>query len=213
MKVHYVDAEPISIVFSSLVIKADSLNKAFISIDVFAKKFDLNCKTNGKIVVIHEMNSQNPYMSDFVETHLEPLGLKHGLDYVFVQEELVNGVEGKPSNTFEGKELFDTLHISWLNSKLTKKGCYVSMAVVEDKFAYLFSLSLNVLLDRWNHQVDNIGWTSSRASYLVALKDAISYKGINVKNLDLKYYKVLRGTELVDVRINENLSKNIDNIN
>ena len=213
MKVHYVDAESISIIFSSLVIKADSLNKAFTSIDAFARKFDLNCTTNGKIVVIHEMNSHHPYMSDFVETHLEPLGIKYGIDYTFVSEELFYGVEGRPSDTYEGKELFDTVHISWLNSKLTKKGCYVSLATVEDKFAYLFSLSLNELVDSWNNQVGNIGWTSSRASFLVKLKEAFRAKGVDVEGLDFKNYKILRGTELVDVRIDENFSNNIDNIN
>lgn len=203
MNVQYVDAESISIVFSSLVIKASSLSKSFSTIDEFAQKFDLDCKTNGKLVVIHEMHSHHSYLSEFVTSHLDPLGLKKGIDYTFVLEELFHGVEGRESFTYEGKELTDTLDVPWLNSKMTEEGCHVSMAEEENRFAYLQSLSLSELVACWNKQVGNPGWTSSRAVYLSTLKDAIRSKGVDVKGLTLKKRSVLKGNVLVECKEHE----------
>jgi len=86
MKVHYVDAEMISIKFSSLIINVASLNREKTSISEFTHNHNIICKTNGKLIVMDEMNSHHPTLSEFAESHLQPLGLKNRKDYLFIEE-------------------------------------------------------------------------------------------------------------------------------
>ena len=129
MNVHYLDAELLRIKFASLIINVSSLNEYNTSIKDFIQDNNIKCKTNGKIIVMYEMISSHPFLSDLAKTHLEPLGLEHYKDFVFLQEPMTMGVEGRPSFTKFDQELEDTIDIPWLSSIVTKEGCFVSKAI------------------------------------------------------------------------------------
>ena len=128
MNIQYVDTEWIRVLFSTLVVNAASLVKYDTSIKDFIQDDNIKCKTNGKIIVIYEMMSSHPFLSELATSHLGPLGLKHYKDFIFLQEPMTMGVEGRPSLTKFDQELEGTIDIPWLSSVITKDGCFVSKA-------------------------------------------------------------------------------------
>jgi len=60
-RVDYIDTEWIKVSFSSLVIRADSINRIFGSANSFIRDHKLFAKTNGKLVVLSEMMEPPPW--------------------------------------------------------------------------------------------------------------------------------------------------------
>ena len=198
MKIHYVDAELISIKFSSLIINGASLNREKTIIYEFVQNHNIDCKTNGKLIVMYEMNSHHPTLSEFAKSHLHPLGLKDRKDYLFIEEQLHLGVEGKSNKSHLGREMPETIGIQWLSSKMTKDGCFVYKAsTIGRSNSYLQYLHREELLELWNREVRNNGWTSSRGVFLTDLQQALKGKGIDTTGLGFKDYRRLENNELV----------------
>ena len=197
MNVHYVDAELISIKLSALVINASSLTNQT-TINEFVKKHNLDCKTNGKLIVLYEMNTNRPALTDFVTTHLDPDGLQLDKDYAFVTEQLTIGVEGRDQPPYLDCELEETLNLPWLSSIRTKKGCFVYKTFEPTSTSsYLELKSKEELLDLWNREVKNNGWTSSRGVFLTDLRHALKTKGIDTTGLGFKEYRKIEHGKLV----------------
>ena len=197
MKVRYIDAELISIKFSSLIINASSL-KNQTRINEFVREHDLDCKTNGKLMVMHEMNTNHPALTDFVSTHLTPNGLQLNKDYLFVAEKLSIGVLGRDQPSFLDQELEETLKLPWLSSIRNKKGCFVfKTRETSNTISYLEIKSKEELLELWNREVKNNGWTSSRGVFLTDLRHALKTKGIDTSGLGFKEYRRIEHDKLV----------------
>ena len=197
MKVHYIDAELISIKFSSLVINASSLRNQT-SIIEFVQEHNLDCKTNGKLMVMHEMNTNHPVLTDFVTTHLDPHGLQLDKDYAFVTEQLTIGVEGRDQRFYLDKELEETLKLPWLSSIRNKKGCFVYKTSEPTSTSTCLELkSQKELLELWNREVKNNGWTSSRGVFLTDLRHALKTKGIDTTGLGFKEYRKIEDGKLI----------------
>jgi len=197
MKVQYIDAELISIKFSSLVINASSLINQT-NINEFVKKYNLDCKTNGKLIVMSEMNTNHPALTNLVTTHLAPNGLQLHKDFVFVAEQLTIGVEGRDQSSFLDSELEETLDLPWLSSIRSKKGCFVyKSSNTSFPNSDLLGKSQEELLELWNREVKNNGWTGSRGVFLTDLRHALKTKGIDTTGLGFKEYRRIEHDKLV----------------
>jgi len=197
MNVHYIDAELISIKFSSLIINASSLRNQTTIIE-FVQNHNVDCKTNGKLIVMYEMNTNHPALTDFVTTHLDPDGLKLHKDYAFVSEQLTIGVEGRDQPSFLDQELEETLKLPWLASIRNKDGCFVyKTSEPTSTSSYLELKSQEELLELWNREVKNNGWTSSRGMFLTDLRYALKKKGIDTTGLGFKEYRKIEDGKLV----------------
>jgi len=92
----------------------------------------------------------------------------------------------------------ETINIQWLHSKLTKDGCFVYKASNTRRTKWhLQNKSKEQLLELWNREVKNNGWTSSRGIFLTELKQALKGKGIDTTGLGFKDYRRLENNQLV----------------
>jgi hypothetical protein len=198
MNVNYVDAELLRIRFSSLIINASSLDENKTSIKDFIQDNNINCQTNGKIIVMSEMMSRHPFLSNLAKTHLEPLGLEHYKDFIFLQEPMTMGVEGRGEPFVFDQELEKTLDVPWLSSIVTRQGCFVFKAkIFPIANPHLLDKSKEELLELWNREVKNTGWTSSRGVFLSDLRNVLKSKDIDTSNVSLKQYRRIENDELV----------------
>lgn len=124
MYIEYRDEEQIDIVFSTLIINVDSLNKKGILLENFGKNLNHNCVTNGKLLFFSEMNQPQIMLEEIINELLTPLDLKFGDDYAIGYEQLIYGV-GNTITPLLNKELPELEEINWLNSKITYKGNFV----------------------------------------------------------------------------------------
>lgn len=120
----YLDRERLKISFSTLVIRVSSINERYGRLSDFVRKADLYGVTNGKIYLMAEM-MEPPYgLYNLADSHLIPLGLEEGRDYVFVTEQLALGPD-KNSGSLLDKPVPDLKNISWLDSLITTEGNYI----------------------------------------------------------------------------------------
>lgn len=120
----YLDREKLKISFSTLIIRVSSINKHYGALSGFVKEANLYGVTNGKIHLMAEM-MEPPYgLYNLADTHLIPLGLEEGKDYVFVTEQLALGMT-KDEKSLLDKPIPELEKISWLDSLITAEGNYV----------------------------------------------------------------------------------------
>jgi hypothetical protein len=198
MNVHYLDAELLRIRFASLIINVSRLNECNTSIKDFMRDDGINCETNGKLIVMSEMTSSHPFLSNLAKNHLEPLGLQYYKDFIFLHEPMTAGVEGRGEPFVFYQELEETVDIPWLSSIVTRQGCFVFKA---SNFPIanpnLLDKSREELLELWNREVKNPGWTTSRGVFLSDLQNVLKFKGIDTSNISLKEYRRIENDEFV----------------
>lgn len=131
-KVWYEDAEKLSITFTTLVIRVDSINKKFGSLNDFAKHFALTGLTNGKLFLMAEMMGIAVILNKLVVNHLEPLGLVYGQDMYFTYDQPICDVIDAALPEIN-EELPECKSIPWLGSEISSKGCFVWLIQSESK--------------------------------------------------------------------------------
>lgn len=123
-KQEFLDKDQMTIVFSSLILNVSSVNEKFGALKDFMSKFDLNGQTNGELLIVAEMVSPPYNLINIVETKLQPMGFIHRQDYVFAQEELINGA-GNSYTPYLNQSHPDCKNISWLGSVIKTDGNFV----------------------------------------------------------------------------------------
>lgn len=124
MYIEYRDEDRINIVFSTLIINIESLNKKKILLENFGPNYNYNCVTNGKLLFFSEMNEPSIILHEIISDLLTPLDLKFGEDYVIGHEQLIYGA-GNSVTPLINKGLPELQDINWLDSIITYTGNYV----------------------------------------------------------------------------------------
>jgi hypothetical protein len=120
----YNDDEILEAVCSTLVVRVDSINKAFGSVAKFCEDYNLQGVTNGKLWMTSVMFSLYDSIFEVERNLLEGFNLKEGEDFIYFQDELFYGVKYR-LNENAYKELPATKNINWLKSILLPCGNYV----------------------------------------------------------------------------------------
>ncbi len=123
-KVWYEDTEKLKIVFTTLVISVDSINRVFGPLNQFAKQFTLTGYTNGKLFLMAEMMSNPIELERLIVNHLEPMGMVYGKDMQFTYDQPSYDVIDAVYPDMN-KELPECKSISWLGSEISSTGCNV----------------------------------------------------------------------------------------
>ena len=79
----------VSVVFTTLVIRVDSIKKVYGDFEEFVDKNNLWGQTNNKLYVLAEMNYPAYHLNKIMENTLIPLGLKEGIDYCYLSEQMI----------------------------------------------------------------------------------------------------------------------------
>lgn len=120
----YVDREKLKVVFSTLIIRVDSICKYFGSLKSF---LDSRCNfgvTNGKLMLMYEMNSPPHNLIEFAEDVLMPPGMRVEKDFTFANDQLVYTlVDEAPEHHIH--PMPECKDIPWLGSVVSRKGCFV----------------------------------------------------------------------------------------
>jgi len=125
MNLHYVDSDMLCVKFSTLVVDISALNGKLTSVAEFVNQHNINCKTNGRLLLVHEMRSDFSYLTELVNCCIEPQGLRYNIAYTFIEEQLTRGVDNKQEVDVIDSELPETQNLDWLSSKITEEGCFI----------------------------------------------------------------------------------------
>ena len=109
----YKDSEKLKLVFSGLIIRVDSINRYFGKLRTFLDSHVNYGVTNGKLLLMLEMNSPPHYLIEFSENVLIPLGLKEKEDFIFAEEEMVSSEKIERHST-TNQPNSGCINISWI---------------------------------------------------------------------------------------------------
>jgi hypothetical protein len=124
MYLEYRDEDQINIVFSTLIINVESLNKKKILLENFGSNYNYNCVTNGKLLFFSEMNQSSMMLNEIISDLLTPLNLILNEDYAIGYEQLIYGA-GNRITPLLNKSLPELEDVKWLGSKITYEGNFV----------------------------------------------------------------------------------------
>jgi hypothetical protein len=123
-KITYVDKEKLKVVFSSMIIRVDSICKYFGSLKSFLESHPRFGVTNGKLLVMAEMNCPPHYLIEFAEDVLMPSGMRVLKDFTFANDQLVYAlVDEAPEHHIH--PIPECEDIPWLGSVVSRKDCFV----------------------------------------------------------------------------------------
>ncbi len=120
MGIAYVDKEELPIYFFAMVIRVRSINRKVGSVEAFHRLLDREMLTNGKLLLMFEMVYPPIDFPVIWEEFLSPRGFKIDTDIVFLEEQLVHGVDGAEScypDEIPGSE-----EIPWLKTRVSEDG-------------------------------------------------------------------------------------------
>lgn len=124
MYIEYRDEDQINIVFSTLIINVESLNKKKILLENFGSNYNYNCVTNGKLLFFSEMNQSSMMLNEIISDLLTPLNLILNEDYAIGYEQLIYGA-GNRITPLLNKSLPELEDVKWLGSKITYEGNFI----------------------------------------------------------------------------------------
>lgn len=119
----YIDTIKLDISFVSLIINVKSINQHFGSLQNFLRS---NCrfgKTNGRLLVVSEMNDPPHWLISFTENILLPLGLREKTDYTFADEIRISD-EDILRDSMLNQPHPCCVDIPWLESIITRRANY-----------------------------------------------------------------------------------------
>ncbi len=79
MSIHFIDSDKINITFTNLIINVSSLNKYGLSVNDFSVENNPLGKTNGKLLVMTEMNEAAWELQKIIDTILSLKDLSLGV--------------------------------------------------------------------------------------------------------------------------------------
>jgi hypothetical protein len=124
MSINFIDQDKINITFSNLIIKVSSINEAGISVNDFSLENNLRGKTNGKLVVMTEMNEPVWELQKIIDTILISKGFVFERDFVVVYELLIHG-GGNSITPLLNQEFPELIGIEWVGSEIKMDGNFV----------------------------------------------------------------------------------------
>ena len=120
----YEDKDFLNPVCLTLVVRVDSINKAYGDIASFTNKYKLKGVTNGKLYCVAFMTSPSDMLDAIENEYLLSCNFKFGIDYIYFNTEPYYGVRFE-INEDAYKELPYTKGLNWIKSVLLPNGNYV----------------------------------------------------------------------------------------
>ena len=124
MSINFIDVDKIGIIFSNLIIKVSSINQAGLSVNDFSVENNLWGKTNGKLLVMAEMNEPLWELQKIIDEILIPKGFVFKRDFVVAYEQLIYGA-GNFVTPLLNQELPELIGIEWVHSEIKMDGNFV----------------------------------------------------------------------------------------
>lgn len=124
MSINFIDVDKIDVTLSNLIIKVSSINQAGLSVNDFCVENKLWGKTNGKILVMAEMNEPLWELQKIIDTILIPKGFVFERDFVVAYEQLIYGA-GNFVTPLLNQELPELIGIEWVDSEIKIDGNFV----------------------------------------------------------------------------------------
>jgi hypothetical protein len=124
MGINFIDQDKICITFSNLIIKVSSINAAGLSVSNFSIENSLWGKTNGKLLVMTEMNEPVWELQKIIDSILIPKGFVFERDFVVVYEQLIHGA-GNSITPLLNQELPELIGIVWVDSVIKMDGNFI----------------------------------------------------------------------------------------
>ena len=121
---HYIDSDFLKPVFSCLVIKVSSIVEHFQSLENFSNTYNFGGETNGTLLIAAQMCTPAFELETFAVDVLIPNGMKLNEDFAFIDEKLIEGVEGTRSYKVN-IEHPDCENTPWLKGMIISKGNYI----------------------------------------------------------------------------------------
>lgn len=229
----FTSEKELSITFTSLIIRVESLKRNGMSLNEFCTKHNLWGKTNGELWVISSMQTPSAELENVITKSLIPNGLEESRDYVQLIEQLTEGVNRpyafdvlesgehhKEEINVLGKPIPGSEKIPWLITEIRKDGNWAWKAEkvktscnFRDEYYKSFErLSDQEIVQRFNGQVQVPAWNVARSGYLWALRDSLESRKIdysscgNKKSMSYRNCVVLKSKKLyrvVDLPIEE----------
>ena len=117
-KVDYIDEDRLSVIFLSLVINVESVNKYYEGgMKRFIQHDLVYGVTNGRIFIMSEMYGVPHHLDEVMGKLLEPCGMQYGPDFVF-------GLDERCEDFNRGKPL-EWCKTGWLESSIENNGNFV----------------------------------------------------------------------------------------
>ena len=124
MSINFIDVDKIGITFSNLIIKVSSINQAGLSVNDFSVENNLWGKTNGKLLVMAEMNEPLWELQNIIDKILIPRGFVFERDFVVAYEQLIYGA-GNFVTPLLNQELPELIGVEWVDSEIKMDGNYI----------------------------------------------------------------------------------------
>jgi hypothetical protein len=122
--VHYEDSEYLKPAGSTLVVRVDSINKAYGDVATFTEKFKLGGVTNGKLFCIAFMTSVSDSIFNLEDQLLTSVGMKFEEDYIYFDTQIFYGVHYSiPDDAYQ--EISYTIGLNWIKSILLPSGNFI----------------------------------------------------------------------------------------
>jgi hypothetical protein len=120
MAIRFIDSDKIYITSTNLIINVSSLNEYGYSVNDFSIENNLWGKTNGKLLVIDELDENAWLLQLLIDMVLIPKGLSDR-DFVFAFERDIRG-EGNCNTCLLDQELPELLTCDWIGSEIKMNG-------------------------------------------------------------------------------------------
>lgn len=120
----YIDQDIMKIVYSSLIINVQSINRICGPLKPFLDKNNLKGQTNGKLLILYDIQSPSINLTKIVENQLIPLGFKMKLDFIFAEEIKIQE-EDAIYSPYINRAHPNSVGITWLTSNITTDGNFV----------------------------------------------------------------------------------------
>lgn len=120
-QLYYSDVEELEIVFTTLVVNIEKLNRDATLIANFCNDNNISGVTNGKLYLVAEMRYPPDFLDKLIYEFLEPKGLVYNTDMVLLQEVLV----GYGDTSILSKKIPGSEKITWLGSEVRMNGNFV----------------------------------------------------------------------------------------
>lgn len=120
----YIDSDDIEVTLTTLLFRVDRVNEILGSIDKFQEIVGGTIGTNGELIVMKEMQSPAVELEGMIEERLAPLGFKYKEHFVFLSEQLTQGVLGREAD-YESpfnKPIPGSENIHWLETIILEHG-------------------------------------------------------------------------------------------
>lgn len=124
MSIIYIPEDRLRLCFLNFVIKVDSLNQKFGTLENFANQYPFQGRTDGKILILTSINFVRQLESKML-AFMAKYNLEEHKDYVYVEDTVTLEVDSEFICESIGNPIKTLSNCNWLDSIVLKEGHYI----------------------------------------------------------------------------------------